>query len=113
MIDNAHFRQRFDRQLDIVLPEKLCFPITVIGAGAIGSAVVVTLAKMGCSDITVWDMDTLEDVNVPNQICKLSMVGKPKTEALAELVSELAGSQIKQLRIQYPEPINKRGCRFQ
>ena len=97
MIDNVQFQQRFDRQLDIVPPEKLCFPITVIGAGAIGSAVVVTLAKMGCSDITVWDMDTLEDVNVPNQICKLSMVGRPKTEALAELVSELAGSQIKQV----------------
>jgi len=88
---------RFLRQLDIVAPEKLSFPITVIGAGAIGSATVVTLAKMGCSDITVWDGDDLEDLNVPNQLCKPSMVGKSKVDALAQLVYELSEVQIKQI----------------
>ncbi len=92
---------RFLRQLDIVPPEKLSFPLTVIGGGAIGSATVVTLAKMGCSDITIWDADTLEDSNIPNQICKLSMVGKPKVEALAELVYELAEVQIKHVQQRY------------
>ena len=52
---------RFWRQLDLCPPDKLKFPITVIGAGAIGSAAVVTLAKMGCSNITVYDEDTLTD----------------------------------------------------
>jgi hypothetical protein len=33
---------RFWRQLDLCPPEKLQFPVTVIGAGAIGSATVVT-----------------------------------------------------------------------
>jgi len=92
---------RFLRQLDIVAPDKLSFPITVIGAGAIGSATVVTLAKMGCSDITVWDSDTLEDLNVPNQLCKPSMVGKPKVDALAELVYELAEVRIHPIRQRY------------
>jgi len=98
MNDNQN---RFLRQLDIVPPEKLSFPITIIGAGAIGSATVVTLAKMGCSNITVWDGDTLEDVNVPNQICKPSMTGRPKVEALAELVYELTEVQIKQIHRRY------------
>jgi len=88
---------RFLRQFDIVAPEKLSFPITVIGAGAIGSATVVTLAKMGCSDITVWDGDDLEDLNVSNQLCKPSMVGMPKVQALAQLVYELTEVQIKQI----------------
>jgi len=101
MTDNRNLQNRFLRQLDIVPPEKMVFPITVIGAGAIGSATVVTLAKMGCSDITVWDADTLEDVNVPNQLCKPSMMDKPKVEALAELVYELTEVEIKQINRRY------------
>ena len=98
MNDNQN---RFLRQLDIVPPKKLGFPITVIGAGAIGSATVLTLAKMGCSDITVWDADILEDLNVPNQICKPCMVGKPKVEALAELAHELTEVRIKKIYRRY------------
>jgi len=86
---------RFQRQLDIVSPEQLAFPIVVIGAGAIGSATVVTLAKMGCADITVWDDDLLEEHNIPNQLCKPSMVGQPKVEALKELTLELTEVTIK------------------
>jgi hypothetical protein len=81
--------------LDIVSPEQLAFPIVVIGAGAIGSATVVTLAKMGCSDITVWDDDTLEEHNIPNQLCKPSMLGHSKVEALRELTLELTEVPIK------------------
>jgi len=87
-------RERFLRQLDICPPEKLAFPITVIGAGAIGSATVLTLAKMGCSNIAVWDHDILEEHNIPNQICKPSCVGRPKVEALRELVLELTEVEI-------------------
>jgi hypothetical protein len=86
---------RFQRQLGIVSPEQLAFPIVVIGAGAIGSATVVTLAKMGCADITVWDDDTLEEHNIPNQLCKPSMVGQPKVEALRELTLELMELAVK------------------
>jgi len=101
MTDNRSLENRFLRQIEIVSPGKLAFPITVIGAGAIGSAAVLTLAKMGCSDITVWDADTLEEVNIPNQLCKPSMMGKPKVEALAELVYELSEFQIKQINRRY------------
>lgn len=101
MTSNQNNQNRFLRQLEIVPPEKLSFPITVIGAGAIGSATVVTLAKMGCSDITVWDGDALEDLNVPNQVCKPSMTGKLKVEALAVLVYELTEVQIKETHRPY------------
>jgi hypothetical protein len=86
---------RFLRQLDILPPEKLCFPITVVGAGAIGSAAVATLAKMGCSDITVWDDDILAEHNISNQMSLAGEVGTNKTEALQNLVSLLSGTSIK------------------
>ena len=92
---------RFLRQLDIVSPEQLSFPIVVIGAGAIGSATVVTLAKMGCSDITVWDDDILQEYNIPNQLCKPSMVGWPKVDALRELTLELTEVAVKAENRQY------------
>jgi hypothetical protein len=86
---------RFLRQLDIVPPEKLTFQITVIGAGAIGSATVVCIAKMGCSNITIWDDDILNEHNIPNQLCKPALIGRPKVEALKQLVFELAEIEIK------------------
>ena len=99
--DNEHIYNRFLRQLDIVSPEKLGFPITVIGAGAIGSAAVVSLAKMGCSSIAVWDDDRLEEMNIPNQLCKPSLVGRLKVDALEELVFELTGVTIEKIPRRY------------
>jgi len=92
---------RFWRQLEICPPDKLAFPITVIGAGAIGSAVVVNLAKMGCSDITVWDEDVLAEHNIPNQMCLVAYVNFAKVDALARLVEMLCGVQIKPLSSSY------------
>ena len=98
---------RFWRQLDLCPPDKLTFPITVIGARAIGSAAVVTLAKMGCSNITVYDADDLANHNVPNQMCLPEYVGFPKVDALAHLVEMLTGTQIK------PVSSNYRGQRLE
>lgn len=56
------------RQLDICSPSKLTKPITIIGAGATGSYVAWLVAKMGCSDITVYDHDWIENYNPPNQM---------------------------------------------
>ncbi len=92
---------RFLRQLDILPPEKLSFPITVVGAGAIGSAAVITLTKMGCTNLMVWDDDVLTEHNVPNQMCALDAVGFPKVEALATLVIELTGTSIQTRRERY------------
>jgi len=94
-------QNRFLRQLDIVSPDKLGFPITVIGAGAIGSAAVVCLAKMGCSSISVWDDDRLEEMNISNQFCKPALVGQLKVDALTELVFELTGVKVEGIPRRY------------
>ena len=85
---------RYWRQLDLCPPDKLTFPVTVIGAGAIGSATVVTLAKMGCGDITVYDGDDLTDFNIPNQMCLVGYEKFPKVDALFDLVEMLSGLHI-------------------
>lgn len=80
--------QKYWRQLNIVDVEKLKTPITIIGAGAIGSFTALTLAKMGCSNITSYDMDSIEEHNLPNQFFRNKDEGQPKVKALAEILSD-------------------------
>ena len=87
-------KQRYHRQLGIIDPERLNVPILVIGAGSVGSFVVMSLAKMGCNDITVFDFDTVEDHNMPNQLYRISDIGKSKVIALKEIVKDFTGIEI-------------------
>lgn len=88
-------KQRYHRQLGIIDPDRLDIPIMIIGAGSVGSFVAMSLAKMGCQDITVCDFDTVEDHNMPNQLYKISDLGRLKVEALQEAVKEFADIDIK------------------
>ncbi len=82
----------FHRQLDVLdVPRLARTPITVIGAGAVGSFTVLALAKCGAECITVYDDDTVESHNLPNQWYRLTDLGRPKVEALRELVREMTG----------------------
>lgn len=81
------------RQLSLINPERLQFPITVIGAGGIGSPTALALAKMGCGDLSIWDFDRVEEHNIANQFYPLDAVGKLKVEALTSVVETFAGLQ--------------------
>lgn len=82
------------RQLDIVPLGILGEPITIIGAGAIGSFTALTLAKMGFCDITVYDFDSIEVENMNCQFFRHSDIGKKKVDALRELVHDFTGIEI-------------------
>lgn len=69
--------------------------VTVIGAGATGSWLVLELAKLGIQNITVWDFDVVEEHNIPNQIFGLQHVGLPKVVALQEIILDYTGLEIK------------------
>ncbi len=79
------------RQQDLIEPDQLDLPITVVGCGGIGSFVVLALAKMGCRAISVWDDDRVEPHNIPNQAYRVADVRRLKVEALADLVRDVAG----------------------
>lgn len=82
------------RQLDVFSPADFKKPVTVIGAGATGSYVALCLAKMGVKNITVFDHDTVESHNPPNQVYGRSSHGHLKVEALREEIKRLADIEI-------------------
>lgn len=87
------------RQSDLIPEELLTTPITIVGAGAIGSIVVLTLAKMGFHNLTVFDDDEIEHVNINNQFYRISDIGKKKVDALKEIVYDFTHVEIKPMPI--------------
>lgn len=86
---------RYGRQLDIVDVEKLKIPIHIIGCGGIGSWTALLLSKMGCSNITIYDDDKVEDHNVASQFFKESDIGMNKSDATNINVSMFSGNSVK------------------
>lgn len=90
MINNDHLT----RQLEIIPLGVLANPITIIGAGAIGGWVALSLAKMGAEKISVWDFDTVTVENMNCQFYRLADIGKPKVLALQALIRDFTGTEI-------------------
>lgn len=77
---------------DDVLPfEVRDTSITVIGAGATGSHLVMSLVELGFCDIKVFDPDIVEPHNLANQAYCANQVGMRKVDALRELVAAKLG----------------------
>ena len=94
----AEYVEKYDRfkgQIDAIDPEKLAAKkFLIIGAGAIGSAFVTYLAKMGARNITVMDDDTVENHNISNQMYPEYAVNSSKVDALADVCRIFAGLDI-------------------
>ena len=85
----------FWRQMDIVTPDNFGkYTVTVIGSGGIGSPTTLALAKMGVEKITIYDDDVVEKHNLPNQMYRISDLGKSKVEATRDICSDFAGTII-------------------
>ena len=86
----------YSRHRDLFNPEEFnkSDKVTVIGAGATGSWLVLALAKLGITDITVYDFDTVEEHNLPNQCYGLPDVNKQKLIALRDMVHAQTGITI-------------------
>lgn len=90
------------RQMDILSPQLMEHQrVTLIGCGGIGSPVALVLAKMGLKSFTLYDPDTIEVHNLPNQmypkntmtgigdvIDYVPTIGMKKADILANLVYE-------------------------
>ena len=82
------------RQWEIIPMEKLEIPITIIGAGSVGSFTAFTLAKAGFSNITVIDFDKVEIENMSSQLYRPCDIGKQKVVALKELIKMFCDTDI-------------------
>ena len=85
----------FSRQANILNPEEFNRPIHIIGAGATGSWVAFTLAKMGLNNITVYDFDEVGMHNLPNQMFGLSDIDKNKALSIRNIIRRFTGFNIK------------------
>lgn len=86
--------QHLTRQADIIPDAVRSVPITIIGAGAIGSFTALSLAKAGFTNMTVYDFDTVDVVNLSSQFYRHTDIGKPKVQALKELIYDFTGESI-------------------
>lgn len=70
-------------------PSKVPDPITIIGCGSVGSCLGEHLARYGISKFVLWDADFVEEKNIVNQMFTLADVGRPKVEALADIIHRI------------------------
>lgn len=86
--------QYLTRQSDLINQDLLAKKIGVVGAGAIGSFTCLSLAKMGCDMLTVWDDDKVTAANMNCQFYRINDIGCDKVTALNSLVHDFTGIEI-------------------
>lgn len=69
-------------------------PLDIIigGCGGIGSFTAFLLSRQG-HNLYLYDMDTVEEINLGNQLFKQSDVGTSKTQAVTNIIKELSSQE--------------------
>lgn len=92
MLRNEHLT----RQEDLINTDAVTASrVDIVGVGAIGSFLTLQLAKMGVTNIRVFDFDDVDIVNMNSQFYRFKDIGLPKVDALANIVAEFTQVQIK------------------
>lgn len=78
-----------NKSRDFFNPADVTSRIHIIGCGSVGSTLAENLARCGITKMTLWDFDEVESKNIVNQMFREADVGKPKVEALAEILTEI------------------------
>lgn len=77
------------RHIEVFNPNCVDEPIHLIGVGATGSFVAMELARMGVKEINIYDFDTVEIHNIPNQYFDNDDLDKSKVEALVDKLHKI------------------------
>lgn len=85
--------QNHAQQLKLFDPHA-CQPVTLIGAGSVGSMVATRLAKLGLRSLTAIDHDYVESHNIVMSEYGRLDIGKPKVEALRAIVQRATGLKL-------------------
>jgi len=88
-MDSLNFSQQ-----DSVFDPACARPVTLIGAGSVGSQVAVMLAKIGVAELRVYDGDNVESHNIPMSAFGVRDLGLYKVQALERLLLEQSDLQI-------------------
>lgn len=63
--------------------------VAVCGLGGLGSHIAISLARSGVGHLILLDFDAVDITNLNRQQYKLSQIGQPKAEALADNLREV------------------------
>lgn len=77
------------KSFDFFDPTKDTSRIHIVGCGSVGSTIAENLARCGVTKMTLWDFDQVEAKNVHNQMFRNQDIGKPKVEALRDILAEI------------------------
>ena len=92
MIDSS--KDHLTRQMDLIPMEALEQEVVIIGAGAIGSWVALSLAKMGFEKLQVWDDDIISIENMNCQFYPYKGIGEQKVKVLKSMIKSFANVEI-------------------
>lgn len=83
------------RQLGLVPMDKVKEQVvTIIGCGGIGSFVAPALAKLGIVEFVLYDGDSVESHNIPNQNFTMGDVGVNKAVAIKNILTRDFGKEL-------------------
>lgn len=88
------------KSYDCFQPEKSTARIHIIGCGSVGSTVAENLARCGVTNMALWDFDIVEPKNLANQMFREADIGKPKIEALSDMLREINPEITEKLQLQ-------------
>lgn len=91
----SRIMEDFSRQVNIFNPEEFRTPIHVIGAGAVGSWLAFSLAKMGIQNLHIYDFDEVGMHNLPNQLFGLNDIDGNKAIKIASIIRRFTGYSVR------------------
>ena len=77
------------KSYDFFKPEEVKERIHIIGCGSVGSTVAELLARFGLTRLALYDFDIVEPKNLANQMFRQEHVGRPKVDALVDMLCEI------------------------
>lgn len=93
-------------------------PVTIIGAGAIGSRIFEAVVNLGCKNINLYDFDTVEAHNLPNQLYTYDDLNVPKVYAAVSWALMKTGTEpggfagLNARDVKLPTDVPVEGCVF-
>lgn len=87
-------REQLDQAFDARFPEEMRTKlrnarVAVAGLGGLGSNIAVILARSGVGELLLVDFDTVDVTNLNRQMYLIPQLGKPKAEALPEILYQI------------------------
>lgn len=90
LISKEELERAFDARFPKEMQKKLRnAKVAVAGLGGLGSNIAVMLARSGVGHLLLVDHDVVDVTNLNRQMYGISHIGKPKTQALTEILYQI------------------------